>query len=197
VRYSLKNNALEDETAVEIQPSAKGGLDQALGLDDGRLLIPASKALQVYGAPLPLTLATPRSPRHLSAGATGHIWYSMNNADHVLDQIVLARLDTTLETEATISVSPGRVTHMASGPDGSLAVITEAPGRTTNWIWTIVLLDPKGAEKKRIVIDDELTQQANTDFNVAFIALTPTTIVVDAGRHGLFGWNASTGARIK
>jgi hypothetical protein len=43
---------------------------------------------------------------------------------------------------------------------------------------------------------EDLVREINVDFNAAFVALTPTFALVDAGRHGLVGWNISTGARI-
>ena len=191
-RYQLKNNALEDETSIPLEKGADPA--QGIGLDDGRLLLTANKALQTYGGSAPVSYPAPSNPAHLCAGTNGRVWYSTKN-NHVLDQIILAKLDTSLVTEATIAVTPARITHMASGADGSLAVMTTVAGQT-GWIWTLILLDPKGAEKKRIVIDDEVAAQINVDLNAAFVALTPTTIVIDAVRPGLFGWNAATGARI-
>lgn len=192
-RYRLKNDSLEEDALIVLQSGDDSS--QMIGLDDGRVLLPAgNKAAHAYGSASPTPYAAPQLLSHLCGGANGRVWYS-SHKDHVLDQIVLAKLDTSLVTEATLAVTPGRITHMASSADGSLAVMTSAPGGK-GWIWTLILLDPKGTEKKRIVIDDDLTTQVWVDLNAAFVAVTPTTIVIDAGRHGLFGWNAATGARI-
>ena len=59
-----------------------------------------------------------------------------------------------------------------------------------------MLLDPKGAEQRRIVIEESIMDLIDADLNAAFFARTPTVVLIDAGRHGLFGWNISTGARI-
>lgn len=190
-RHRIKNDALVEDALVEVEDGADPS--QLVGLDDGRVLFPGrDKKLGAFEGTSVVYYAAPQHPAHLCAGPNGRVWYSARK-DHVLDQVVLAKLDTSLVPEATLAVTPGRITHMASGADGSLAIMTVG---TANWIWTIILLDPKGAERKRIVVDDDLVKQVGMDLNVAFVALTPTTIVIDAGRHGLFGWNASTGARI-
>ncbi|HTL37677.1 MAG TPA: hypothetical protein VL326_31315 [Kofleriaceae bacterium] len=196
VRYQLTNGALTEELAIELEDVPRNYMDQALGLGDGRLLIPAARHFEAYGGSEIARYSAVGPISHLCAGSSDRIWYSVRKGQWA-DRVVLAKLGSTLTTEATISVAPGRVTHMASAADGSLAVVTSVvPTDLKSWVPSILLFDPKGVEQKRISILDLADGSIGADINAGFVARTPTTVVLDLGRHGLLGWNISTGARI-
>jgi hypothetical protein len=202
VRYRLASNALTEIATFKLEERARDNLGQAVGLADGRMLVPAGRRIQAYDGARVDNFLTKSSIGHLCAAADGRVWQSLltkpdeatPGADPRLDRIALTRLDSA-DADASISFAPARITHMASAADGSLAVMLfmddpRAAG------WTIVVLDAKAVERRRIKIDGPLMNEVGVDFNAAFVALTSSMVVVDAGRHGLFGWNLSTGARI-
>jgi hypothetical protein len=193
-RYQIENGALKESAIIQLSDPARNGIAQLLGLEDGRLLVPTGRSVIAYGGGEPSIYKSAGSIAHLCAGASGHVWHSSYNDKKVLDTVVLAKLDSALTTVATLSVQPGRITHMSSASDGSLAIVSVMAQK--GWQWTILLLDAKGVEKRRISVDEDIAKKVDVDLNAAFVALTPKAVVLDAGRHGLFGWNAATGARI-
>lgn len=57
--------------------------------------------------------------------------------------------------DANIAVSPGRITHLASGEHAGLAMIVNTTGERA-FVWSIVLLDEKCVERWRVVVDDDV-----------------------------------------
>ena len=197
--YRLENDGLTKLKELRLSDLAVAGRTQAVGLPDGRVLIPASDSIQIYGESTPHSIAVKGSIAHLCRGAGDRIWYSTFH-DHVVDRVVLARLGPTIGTnaptiEAELSFAPARVTHMASGEDGSLVVMTFLLTKT-EWHWVLVLVDPSGREQRRIEVEDDIVKPINVNLNAAFVARTASSVVVDARDFGLFGWNIATGARI-
>ena len=195
VRYRLANGSLVDDATLRIEGSARNGLDQIIVHDDGRVLVPAGKALEVYAAGTRATLPATHRMAHLARGPAGRVWYSAWDANGAIPQVVLARVESTIAIDASIAVAPSRVIHMAAGETGALAVLLHTVGERA-FEWSILLLDEKGAERRRFAVDADIVAAVKLDLNVAFIALTTHSVVISAGRHGLFAWTAATGARI-
>jgi hypothetical protein len=134
----------------------------------------------------PATSARARASR-TSAPVPGRIWYSTwtDNANQI-GGVVLAKLEPTMTTVATLAA---QVVHVTSGSDGGAAVLT-LDGE-------IIVLDPDGRERRRIRIPIKIADGVGNGIVMVgegFVALTPTTVLLDLGARGVFGWSLATGA---
>lgn len=183
--YELARDQLAENGTIHLDDRTRDTF-QMLGLADGRLLVPAGKELRIYrGAAAGEPLRAPSHIVHLASAGADRIWYSARN-DGAIDRVVLAKLEPGLPEVATLEA---RVVHLASAVNGSgVAVLSvDATG------WSIILLDGTGRERRRIHLPAELVQYGLAS---CFVALSATTVVLDARGHGVFGWSVATGARI-
>jgi hypothetical protein len=199
IRYRLAGGALTEVAQVMLEKDTRDDMGRAIGLSDGRMLVPGGRRVQAYDGKQVQTYPAPAPVGHVCAGVGNRVWQSLVTKgatpadDPRIDHVALVRLDAPDSPDATLSFAPGRITHMASGGDGSVAIMIFIE---KEWAWDLVLLDAGGKERRRIRMPEDLVREVDVDFNAAFVALTPTVALVDADRHGLFGWNISTGARI-
>lgn len=194
-RYRISNGSLIEVDSVTLDERARHDLDQAVGLGDGRVLVSARGKLQIYEPGKPTqTYPITGSVAHIALGAGGRIWYSVWTKGRI-DRVVLTPPNAPGAIEATISAAPARITHMAADDRGWLAMITNTTGET-RFIWHVVVLDQTGAERLRVELDDDIVKQVGVNLNLAFVALTPTRVVVAARGDGVFAWDTATGARI-
>lgn len=198
LRYRVVKGALVEAGVRSLDERALAGVDQLVGLGDGRVVLPAGDSLQLYGAGEPTTRDAVGRPAHLALGTKGRIWYSVWGDDRRIERVVLAQPDggRASMVEATVSIAPGRITHMAASPSGALALLVSAAG-ATSLTWTLVVLDAHGVERKRVRIEDDVVAKVGLDLALAFVALTEHRVVVAAGRHGVFAWDVATGARVR
>jgi hypothetical protein len=196
--YRLAAGAVTMIGTVKLEKHASWELDQMLSLGDGRVVMrDGRKKLQIYEYAKPTTShAIDRdNVHHLARGAGTRIWYSTTtDDDRKVQEIVLVPLGSTV-ADARMSVAPGRVTHMASGETGGLAAVIEVIEDARRQ-WDLLMLDEAGKQKWRIRVDAEITAKVKEDLNIAFVAPTTHRVVVSAGTHGMFAWDAATGARV-
>jgi len=169
------------------------GDTQWFGLTDGRMFIRRGRSVVVFRAAVMVTeWKATQAMAHLEPGSAGRIWYSVwaDNEKNYLDRVVLAKTETELPTIATFSAA--RVTHLAAGPQGGVAILAG-----TDNGWFIVVLDRDGVETQRILIPASVYYSPghSVDITSCFVALTSTTVLLDIHEQ-LLGWNLATGAAI-
>lgn len=194
VRYRIEDERLVEIDHIVLEDRAARNADQALGLGDGRVIIPAGKALQIY-APGKKSLAVPAvgSVAHVAAGTAGRVWCSVRTGERI-ERVVLVELAGG-QADAVTSMAPGRVIHMASGASGELAMLVTSV-REDTVSWKIAIVDERLAERAGFTIDDDIVTKVGTDLNGAFVALTPQRVVLAVAGHGLFAWDRATQRRV-
>ncbi len=171
---------------------ASGDL-QWFGLADGRMFIRRGRSVTVFRGPMMVAeWKGTQAMAHLAPGSAGRIWYSVwaENEKNYLDRVVLAKTESGLPTVATFAA--GRVTHLAAGPNGGVAILAGIDDG-----WFIVVLDRDGVETRRIRIAANIYEgpDHSVDISSCYVALMDTTVLLDTHEH-LVGWDLATGTLI-
>jgi hypothetical protein len=201
VRYRIADDHLREVGRVPLDEGIRdpaSGEDQLIPAGDGRVLAPKGKTIQVYevGKPTLTYGSAARSIAHLARGSGGRVWYSRRSPGGDIQDVVLARLSEGLPTDASISVAPWRVIHMASAEAGALAMLLfdEKHGKMP---WSVVYLDDTGKERWRAAVEEELVKAVGINLNLSFVAVTAKRVVLAPPGHPLVAWDAATGAPIR
>jgi hypothetical protein len=201
VRYRIADDHLREVGRVLLDEGTRdpaSGRDQLIATGDGRVLAPKGMTIQVYevGKPTLTYGSAARSIAHLARGSGGRVWYSRRNPDGDIQDVVLARLSEGLPAEASISVAPWRVIHMASAEAGALAMLL-FDEKHEKMPWTVVYLDETGKERWRAAVDEELAKAVRVNLNLSFVAVTANRVALAPPGHPLVAWDSATGAPIR
>ncbi len=190
VVYNVDKSGVTEAGKLGFKASAD---TQWFGLADGHMFIRRGRSVAVFQAAVMVAeWKTTQAIAHLQPGFADRVWYSVwaENEKDYLDRVVLAKTGSGLPTIATFSAT--RVTHLAAGPDGGVAILA---GFDNGWF--IVVLDRDGLETRRILIPPSVYYSADrsVDITSCFVALTATTVILDLHEQ-LLGWSLATGAAI-
>lgn len=200
-RYRIGDDAIHEVGQVPLAEYVRdlfNSRDQLIANGDGRVVAPNGKAIDVYevGKPTVSYKGAERSIAHLAFGANGRVWYSRRNRSSDIQDIVLAKLADGLPADASLSVAPWRVIHMAAGPSGTLGVlIFDEKNEKTPWV--MVYLDSAGKEQWRTPLDEALTTAVGVNLNLSFVAVTAKHVVLAPPGHDLVAWNAADGTPVR
>ncbi len=178
-RYRLRSSIFELTNGVPIRTRT-----ELVGLGDGRLVAPGSRALRVSQPKMPDTAyAVTGSPRLLARADSHRVWYTASNeGERDGDSLALVRLADPAVAEVRIDFAPARVFHLAAGGNAAAAIVDTATDRR------IVVVDEHGTERFRAVAPLDA---------FSFVAISEHRVVMSMHDDTLIAWDAHTGTFVR
>ena len=172
-------------------------------LDDGRIVIGGKRIYILERNNSVQTYQMSHEPTHIAAMPGERCWYSFAPPDDRIDTLELTSITAPTQIERRVTFPREHVVHMASAPDGNVAVLVfwlDEREKTFDEAvrWSVLVLDPQGRERWRVEVPRVHLAGKSIALNrTGCVVISEQRVILRGLRDTLFAWETATGAPVR